>query len=130
MSIPARIFIGLVLVTGLASIVQASAADAMTDPGRFLCYLTLALVSSGLKVKLPGVTGTMSVFFLFILLGVAELNILQTMILGVSAALVQCFWGAKVRPTALQILFNLAAIATSIAVAFSAYHSPLATAFG
>src|SRR5271165_1371482 len=130
MSIPARIFIGLVLFTGLASLLQAFSEDVTTGLPRFLCYLILALVSSGLKVTLPGVTGTMSVFFLFILLGVAELNILQTMILGLSAALVQCFWGAKVRPNGLQILFNLAAIATAIAVAFSAYHSPLAPALG
>ncbi len=130
MSIPARIFIGLVLLTGLASLLQASTDDVTTSLEQFLCYLILALVSSGLKVTLPGVTGTMSVFFLFILLGVAELNMLQTMILGLSAALVQCFWGAKVRPKALQILFNLAAIATAIAVAFSAYHTPLSWAFG
>ena len=130
MSIPARTFIGLVLVTGFASILQASNEDVTTNLGRFLCYLFLALVSSGLKVTLPGVTGTMSVFFLFILLGVAELNQLQTMILGLGAALVQCFWGAKVRPKVLQILFNLAAIATAIAIAFRAQHSPLTVAFG
>jgi diguanylate cyclase (GGDEF)-like protein/putative nucleotidyltransferase with HDIG domain len=130
MSIPARIFIGLVLITGCASILQCVDQSVTTDPGRFLCYLILALVSSGLKVTLPGVTGTMSVFFLFILLGVAELNMLQTQILGLGAALVQCFWGAKVRPKPLQILFNLAAIATAIAVAFSAYHSPLTLVFG
>src|SRR5450755_2834970 len=130
MSIPARIFIGLVLITGCASVLQCVDQSVTTDPGRFLCYLILALVSSGLKVTLPGVTGTMSVFFLFILLGVAELNMLQTQILGVGAALVQCFWGAKVRPKPFQILFNLAAIATAIAVAFSAYHSPLTLFLG
>ena len=72
----------------------------------------------------------MSVFFLFILLGVAELNMIQTLILGLSAALVQCFWGAKVRPKGFQILFNLAAIATAIAVAYSSYHSPLGALVG
>lgn len=130
LSTPARIFIGLVLVTGCASILESLGQSPTTNLGRFICYLFLALVSSGLKVTLPGVTGTMSVFFLFILLGVAELNMLQTQILGLGAALVQCFWGAKIRPKPLQIVFNLAAIATAIAVAFSAYHSPVALAFG
>jgi diguanylate cyclase (GGDEF)-like protein/putative nucleotidyltransferase with HDIG domain len=130
MSIPARIFIGLVLLTGSASILEAAGQPVNTNLGRFLCYLLLALFSSGLKVTLPGVTGTMSVFFLFILLGIAELSMFQTMILGLSAALVQCFWGAKFRPKALQIVYNLAAIATAIGVAFHAYHSPLASAFG
>ena len=130
MSIPARIFVGLVLITGGAAVLGCLDQSVTTDLGRFLCYLLLAVVSSGLKVNLPGVTGTMSVFFLFILLGVAELNMLQTQLLGLSAALVQCFWGAKIRPKPFQILFNLAAIATAIAVAFSAYHSPLTTVFG
>src|SRR5271165_4769148 len=129
MSIPARMFLGLVLITGSASILECLGQSVTPDLGRFLCYLLLAIVSSGLKVTLPGVTGTMSVFFLFILLGVAELNMLQTQILGLSAALVQCFWGAKIKPKPFQILFNLAAISTAIAVAFSAYHSPLTAAF-
>src|SRR2546430_6221685 len=48
-----------------------------TEPSRYLCYLALALLASGMKVNLPGVHGTMSVIFLFILIGVRELTLAQ-----------------------------------------------------
>ena len=44
------------------------------NPLKFLCYLVIALAASRLKVNLPGITGTMSVNFLFLLLGVLELS--------------------------------------------------------
>ena len=72
----------------------------LKDLPRFICYFLLALLSSGLKVSLPGVTGTMSVNFLFILMGIAELNLPQTLILGLGAATVQIFWHAKKAPEA------------------------------
>lgn len=37
---------------------------------RFACYLLIAVLASSLKIRLPGIDGTMSVNFLFILLGV------------------------------------------------------------
>ena len=40
------------------------------DPQEFLCYLTIALAASTMKVRLPGMESTMSVHFLFVLLGV------------------------------------------------------------
>ncbi len=130
LSIRARIFIGLVLSSGCLGIVGAFPEPVLRDLPRFLCYFLLALVSSGLKVSLPGVTGTMSVNFLFILMGVAELNLPQTLILGIGAATVQIFWHAKKTPKLVQILFNEGSIALAICMAFVAYRSPLAHAFG
>src|SRR5690242_1773403 len=57
----------------------------------FVCYTALAVAASRLKVSLPGITGTMSVNFLFILLGVLELSLGETLVLGCAAFLVQCF---------------------------------------
>ncbi len=91
---------------------------------RFLCYLLLALLSSGLKVRLPGVTGTLSVSFLFILAGMAELGPLQTLAIGIGSALVQIYWNARKRPPLYQVLFNLAAIAIAIRFAEAAMTSP------
>src|SRR5580700_11859744 len=89
---------------------------------RFVCYFLLALLSSGLKVSLPGVTGTLSVSFLFILASMTELGALQTMAIGVGSALVQIYWGAKKRPLLYQVLFNLASIAIAIRFANAAMH--------
>jgi len=111
----ARTFIGLVTLAGLLAVLRPLAAAA--DEGfstRFACYLLLAMLSSGLKVSLPGVTGTLSVSFLFILAGMTELGPLQTLAIGIGSALVQIYWNAKKRPPLHQVLFNLAAIAIAI----------------
>ena len=52
---------------------------------RFFCYLAVAVLASGLKVQLPGIDGTMSVNFLFILLGVLELSLPETLVIGCTA---------------------------------------------
>ena len=55
------------------------------DLMRFACYLAVALLASGLKVQLPGIDGTMSVNFFFILLGVLELSLPETLVIGCTA---------------------------------------------
>src|SRR4249920_3092433 len=91
---------------------------------QFICYLLIAILASRLKVNLPGITGTMSVNFLFILLGVLELSFAETLILGTAAILVQCFY--RDRPSPIQVTFNLCASAFSIAVAYGVYHLEIA----
>ena len=119
----ASAFLGLVIIAGLLAVLRPLAT---LDGGfsiRFFCYLLLALLSSGLKVQLPGVTGTLSVSFLFILAGMAELGLVQTMVLGIGSALVQIYWHAKKRPPLAQVMFNLAAIAIAIRFAEEAMHT-------
>ena len=62
----------------------------------------------------------MSVNFLFILLGVLELSLTETLILGSAAIVVQCFY--RDRPSAIQVTFNLCASAFATAVAYDVYH--------
>jgi len=97
---------------------------------RFLCVLALALLSSSFKVKLPGVTTTMSVSFLFILMSILELGLPQTMVVGLGSALVQIFWNARKRPALYQVFFNLAVIAISVRFADLTFHSWLAQMLG
>ena len=123
-------FIVLVTLVGLLAVLQPLATKDEGLSSRFVCYLVLALLSSGLKVTLPGVPGTLSVSFLFILAGMLELGSLQTMVLGIASALVQIYWHAKRRPPLYQVLFNLAAIAIAIRSAEAALHSSLAEALG
>jgi diguanylate cyclase (GGDEF)-like protein/putative nucleotidyltransferase with HDIG domain len=121
---------GLFMLLGVLGALQPlTAANGGLTP-RFICYLLLALVSSGLKVSLPGVTGTMSVSFLFILAGMVELGPFETMVLGIGSALVQVYWHARKRPPIYQLLFNLAAISIAVRVAEEALHSRVADALG
>jgi diguanylate cyclase (GGDEF)-like protein/putative nucleotidyltransferase with HDIG domain len=119
-------FIGLVTLLGFLATLQPLAMPSGDFSARFLCYLLLALLSSGLKVSLPGVTGTLSVSFLFILASMVEFGPLQTIVLGFGSAVVQIYWNAKKHPPLYQVFYNLAAIALAIWFAEAALHSRIA----
>jgi diguanylate cyclase (GGDEF)-like protein/putative nucleotidyltransferase with HDIG domain len=123
MNAGARVFIAVVVLCGISVLTYTVLHGASRDPLKFLCYLIIALVASRLKVNLPGITGTMSVNFLFLLLGVLELSLSETMALGCAAVVVQCF--DRDRPVPIQVAFNVCSTALAIAATFAAYRFPL-----
>jgi hypothetical protein len=120
MSPAARAFISVVVLVGICVLIYAVLNGTSKDPLRFVCYLTVAMVASRMKVNLPGITGTMSVNFLFILLGILELSFSETMALGCAAVLVQCFY--RDRPSPVQVVFNVCATASAIGISYNIYH--------
>lgn len=124
-SLKTSIFIALTIVMGSAVAVLGLRHAEWSNASRFLCYLLLALLASGLKVNLPGVTGTMSVIFLFILIAIHELSLAETLVMSCLGTLIQCIYNAKLRPSFIQVLFNLASMSTAVGVAFGVYHSSL-----
>jgi len=123
MSLSARLYIGVIVALGSAVLVVGAMHPHTHQPVRFLCYLLVAVAASRLKVNLPGITGTMSVNFLFILLGVLELSFVETLALGCAAILTQCFY--RDRPNAVQVIFNTCATSFAIALAYCVYHVPI-----
>ena len=85
----AKLYIASVLTAGLATEAAAVWQWQCSDCAHYLVYLLLALLTSTLKVSLPGIQGNISVNFLFVLLGVAELNFSETVVMAPLAALVQ-----------------------------------------
>jgi diguanylate cyclase (GGDEF)-like protein/putative nucleotidyltransferase with HDIG domain len=124
MSIAPRFFIAVVVICGTAVLTYSVLHGRSENPLKFFCYLLIALAASRLKVNLPGITGTMSVNFLFLLLGVLELSLSEAMALGCAAVVVQCF--DKDRPIPIQVAFNVCSTALAIAVTFAAYRYALA----
>ena len=92
-----------------------------TDPLQFLCYFVVALIASSLKVTLPGIDGTMSVNFLFILLGVLEMSFAETLFLGLGSVLVQCYWKSSKPLKPIQVIFNLSQLTVATAAAYGVY---------
>jgi diguanylate cyclase (GGDEF)-like protein/putative nucleotidyltransferase with HDIG domain len=88
---------------------------------KFICYLIIAILGSTMKVKLPGMDSTMSVHFLFILLGVLELSLSETLVIGCTSALIQCLW--KQKPDLVKLAFNVPGM-TSILIwaTYTVYH--------
>ncbi|MGJ5816039.1 HD domain-containing phosphohydrolase [Paludibaculum fermentans] len=93
--------------------------------GRFLFYLGISAIASGMKVTLSAGSGTMSMNFLFILIGIASLSLGETLAMGCGGILFQRFFLAKRPPRAVQSIFNVASIACSIGASYFAYHAGL-----
>src|SRR3984893_3331544 len=119
----AKLYISLVVIAGLATLIYGGMHPDSKNIAEFICYLGIAVLASRLKVTLPGITGTLSVNFLFILVGVLELSFAETLILGAVSMLAQCFYPE--RPRAIQVTFNVCAGSVSTALAYIVYHHPL-----
>ena len=119
----AKAFIGLVVVSGNAVFLYGALRPSSHNIAEFICYLGIAILASRLKVNLPGIAGTMSVSFLFILLGILQLSFTETLILGCASTLVQLAYPD--RPSALHGTFNLCSGALSTALAYEAFHLSL-----
>ena len=123
MSNRARLFIGATAALGMSALAYALWNWQTVDLTRFVCYLLVAVLASSLKIQLPGIDGTMSVNFLFILLGVLELNLPETLILGCTATLAQCVFGSRQKLVPVKIVFNVfSMMANAITVSYFAYH--------
>src|SRR5437588_11118969 len=106
-STKAQLYIGITFLGGLLSLSLGLLHGEWTEPSRYICYLALALLASGMKVSLPGVHGTMSVIFLFILIGVRELTLAQTLLMGVLGTVIQCYWKHKRWRKPIQVDFYI-----------------------
>ena len=121
MNAGARLFIAVVVLCGTTVLTYTVLHGSSHNPLKFISYMIIALVASRLKVNLPGITGTMSVNFLFLLLGVLELSFSETMALGCAAVVVQCL--DRERPAPIQVAFNVCSTALAIAATFIVYRS-------
>jgi diguanylate cyclase (GGDEF)-like protein/putative nucleotidyltransferase with HDIG domain len=119
----AKAFIGLVVFAGTATLLYGAIHQSSKNIAEFICYLGIAILASRLKVTLPGITGTLSVSFLFILVGILELSFSETLILGAVSMLAQCLYPD--RPKAIQVTFNICAGSISTALAYAVYHDPV-----
>src|SRR5271165_6299146 len=123
LSIPTKAFVGIAVSLGVAILAYALAHWQSHDLTRFACYLAVAVLASGLKVQLPGIDGTMSVNFLFILMGVMELSLPETLIIGCAASLFQSVWQTRKRLDPIKVLFNVAGMmANASALTYLSYH--------
>ena len=123
----AILFVALTAATGGYVLAESLWHWHSEDLLKFACYLAIAMLASTMKVRLPGIESTMSVHFLFVLLGVLELSLAETLVIGCAAALMQSFWKTRQRPEAVKVVFNvLSMTANAIWLTYAAYHSAAA----
>jgi putative nucleotidyltransferase with HDIG domain len=120
-SIGARAFIAAMAAAACACFVPAFFHWQPSDPVKFICYLIAASLASSLKVVLPGVESTLSVNFLFTLMGILELGLPETVAIGLANTLTQSYWRPTRQVKPVQLLFNLSQVTVSSTAAYGAY---------
>jgi len=118
----ARVFITAMNAAACLILGFAIYHPASSNPVKFACYLAIALLAASFKVGLPGIEATLSVNFLFTLLGILELSLAQTLLIGAGCTLVQCCWRPAHRLKPVQVVFNVSQVMVSSAVAYSTYY--------
>lgn len=122
MSKRALFFITTTAAIGMLVLAHSFSHWYSADLTRFVCYLLIAVLASGLKVQLPGIDGTMSVNYLCILLGVLEMSLPESLVIGCTASLVQCVWSARRKADPAKVFFNVFMMANAVALSYYAFH--------
>jgi len=120
-SIGARAFIVGMALAGTFCFVLAFSHWQSNDPVKFACYLIAALMASSLKVTLPGLDATLSVNFLFTLLGILELGMPETLLIVLASTVGQAYLRRRNRVKLVQFIFNWSQLTVSSTVAYGAY---------
>jgi hypothetical protein len=111
--VTAKVYICAVITGGLVLSVWAFAHWSAQAVSRFIGYLVGALLSSTCKVRLPRMTGTISLNFVLILAAISQLRLPEVIVISAVAAVVQCLWKPQRRPAPVQVVFSLATLILS-----------------
>jgi putative nucleotidyltransferase with HDIG domain len=117
----ARPFVLLICGLGLVCIATGTVPWQSSRSLLFPSYLVLTALASALKTVMPGLEGTVSVNFVFFLVGVCNMTLSETLGLALIATVVQCFWRMQKRLHFVHFAFNLSQVAVAITAAYWTY---------
>jgi diguanylate cyclase (GGDEF)-like protein/putative nucleotidyltransferase with HDIG domain len=121
--LPAKAFVILTATLGVLVLNHARSHWRPEDSLPYLFYLVGAVLTSRLKVRLPGITGTMSVNFFFILIGILELDLAQVLAITCAGTFGQMLWRAERKPRPLELVFNPSSVILASYAGWAVYHS-------
>jgi len=126
-SLSARIFVALVIISGFLLMGDAVLNAPSLPSVRFIALLVLAVLAARLRVKLPGLTGVMSVNLPFILLAAALTGTAEALTVGFVSTFAQCLPRERRKLNIMQITFNCCAITLAVGAARWIFISPEVT---
>jgi hypothetical protein len=110
----AKVYIALVMMSGLGVLGYAVVNANPIYFARLAAFLLVACLAARLKVKLPGITGTMSVNLPFILVAAAEMSLAEALLVGCISNLVQCLPRGEQKFNGLRVAFNFCVMALAV----------------
>jgi putative nucleotidyltransferase with HDIG domain len=117
------LFIAVVVALGTASAGLAAAHWNLSNPGLFALFFVLCAATSLFRFVLPGLEGSQSVAYIFLIWGITRLEPGETILMGIASALVQSYWRCQKKPRPVQVLFNVSLIALCVGVSEWAFSS-------
>jgi hypothetical protein len=117
----AKVMIGMVAVASLCPLFFGAANWQTPKWPQLALLMIAAALTSQLKVKLPGMTSTMSGNMPVILLGITQLGLLGGLMVAATAAIAQSAGSGKLTPV--KLLFNTCTLINATALAYAVYHS-------
>lgn len=120
----ARMFVALIAISGLLVLGNAVLSVRSVPAGRFVSFLLVACLAARLRIKLPGLTGTMSVNLPFILLAAAEMNSTEALLVGLISTIVQCLPRSRRKINLVQVTFSCSTIMLAVAATRMIFASP------
>jgi hypothetical protein len=118
-----QIFIGSMVLAAAASATYAGLASYTLHPAQAAALLALAAATSRMKVKLPGITGNMSVNLPFLLIAVISLSAVEATAIVCLSTVLQSLPkpGNKFKPE--QMLFNVSMMGFAASLAGLIWHA-------
>jgi diguanylate cyclase (GGDEF)-like protein/putative nucleotidyltransferase with HDIG domain len=122
MSVLAKLYIAATISAAVLFLSFGVGVSRVNNLGWLLFYGAGALFAAGLKVKLPGISGTMSVSYVFVLAGISELSVGEALLIAALATVLQSVWHAQSRPRPIHLVFNVSSVSIAVTGAFWIYH--------
>ena len=89
-----------------------------------LLYVLVAVTSSGMKVRPPGVRGSVSVNYIFTLFGLLEFQLAETLAFAAIGAAAQTLWQSR-RNRNPHLAFNVACVVVTVSASAFTFSLPL-----
>src|SRR5438874_7284134 len=119
----AKLYVAIIAALAAAILAVVASRWNPESLSRFALFFGLAMVASAMKIRLPGFKTTISLNFVFILIGIALFSFGETVLIGLGGALVQSLWKTQTRPKPVQVLFNATCLTVCTAAAFWTSHA-------
>lgn len=116
-------FIVAMTVAATATALYAGFVSHSLHPYLNLSVLALAVITSRMKVKLPGVNGNMSVNLPFLLTAIANLSVVEAVVVTCVSTAVQCWPRKSAKVNAQQMTFNLSMMTLAACLASLVFHA-------
>ncbi len=119
----ARVVAFTVLSAGLGALTWGLLHWESQDLGLFLGYLAVATAAASLRIRIPSVSGALSLHFFFVLICVSRLSLPETMVIACTGALLQCLLFMKPTLRLHAVALEIAVAAMASTAAYVTYYS-------